>query len=212
VPTPSQAPTFNALKHGGTANKHILPNEDPAAFASLLEGLMDEYRPDTVQSRIFVENLAEAHWFLARRQRAFDAIESAIYEHEPDVANWTEHHLKRLALADRYKTQAERALKRALNNLESWRKWTRGERDRERRTAQWLAEQDLRERRLALTEEKSRAAQSRHTATGSRFAKNAFCSPTQHREEPETVTVIAEAPSSQSPNTSLNLGNRGKAA
>jgi hypothetical protein len=139
--------------------------------------LVDEYRPDTTQSRIFLENLAEAHWLLARRQRAHNAIEAAIYEEQPDAANWTEQHLKRLALADRYRTQAERALKRALNNIEVWRKWTHGEADRDRRRSQWEAEHAIRERRMTLAEEKFRNAQARESRLAARFAKNAVSSP-----------------------------------
>ena len=167
----------NATLHGGTSNKLIIPGEDPAAFDALLAGLLADYCPDSVESRLLIENAALAHWFLLRRQRAFAAIEAAVYENEPDQAKWSDEHLKRLALADRYKTQAERALKRALANVEIWRKARYGEAENDRRHAQREAELDLKERRIALHQKKLEWMQSRQAARAFRFAKTALSSP-----------------------------------
>jgi hypothetical protein len=163
----------NATLHGGTSKKLIVAGEIQADFDALLNGLLDEYQPDTFQSRLFVEELATAQWFLWRRHRAYNAIECAIYEQEADQAKWTEEHLKRLALADRYKTQAERALKRALTNLENWRKETRREAERELRNKQWGAGHSLRERRVQMAERQFALSQSLAAAKAFRLAKNA---------------------------------------
>jgi hypothetical protein len=77
--------------------------------------------------------------------------------------------------ADRYKTQAERALKRALNNVGAWQKTSQREADRERRNAQWQAEQAVPERRVTLQEQKFR------------FAKYAVSSPdTKENTSPQS--------------------------
>jgi hypothetical protein len=167
----------NALRHGGASNKPIVPGENPADFEALLNSLTDDYRPDTEQSRLFVENLATAHWLLARRQRACNAVEAAVYGDQPDEAQWTDAHHKRLALANRYKVQAERSLKRALNNLEGLQKWSRAGADRERRREQWAAEQAIRERRMTLQEQNFELAKSRAAERAFRSAKNAVSSP-----------------------------------
>jgi hypothetical protein len=121
--------------------------------------------------------MATAQWLLWRRQRAYNAIEFALYQEEADEAKWTEAHLKRLALADRYKTQAERALKRALTNIQSLQNCARGEKNRQIRQAQWAAEQSVRERRMTLQEQKFDLAKARTAAERIRFAKNAVSSP-----------------------------------
>ena len=191
----------NATLHGGTSTKLIVPGEDPAAFEALLNGLLDDYCPDTLESRLFVEQVAIAHWFLWRRERAHSAIEAAAYESEPAESKWTAEHFKRIALADRYKTQAERALKRALNNIGAWQKTTQREADRERRNAQWQAEHAIRERRVTLQEQKFR------------FAKNAVSSPDPQQgsmEEPERSIPIEDPGASfgTAPSHEGNFGSR----
>jgi hypothetical protein len=167
----------NATTHGGTSRKLIVAGETQSDFDALLNGLAAEYRPDTPQSELFVEQLALAHWFLRRRQRAYSAIESSVYENQPDEAQWTEEHLKRLSLADRYRTQAERALRRALSNVEVWRRKTRSEAVREVQAGQWAAAQALRERRMTLQEEKFKLSRLRWAERAFRFAKNGSSSP-----------------------------------
>ena len=167
----------NATLHGGASKKLFVPGEDPADFQTLLQGLINDYRPATSQAQLFVEHVATAQWFLWRRQRAYNAIEEAIYKDQADAAKWTGQHLNKLALADRYRTQAERSLKRALNNLDGLRKWTCSQEHQAARLAQWQAEQNIRERRMALQEEKFELTKSREAGRTVRFAKNAFSSP-----------------------------------
>ena len=169
----------NATLHGGTSTKLIVAGEAQADFDGLLNGLLNDYQPDTPQSQIWVENAAIAQWFLWRRQRAYNAIEASVYSQQPNEALWSEGELKRLSLADRYKTQAERAMKRAQSNLDGWKKIERGESDREQRNAQWQAAQSLRERRITLQEQKFELSRMREANRAIRFAKNAFSSPSE---------------------------------
>jgi hypothetical protein len=167
----------NATLHGGTSKKLIVPGENSADFEALLNGLLDDHRPDTLESRLLTEQVAIAQWFLWRRLRAYNAIETAVYESEPNEANWTDQHLKRIALADRYKTQAERALKRALDNMGRWQKTRQRKADSDRRRSQWEAEQAVRERRVALQEQKLELARTREERQAFRFAKCADAPP-----------------------------------
>ena len=152
--------------HGGVFENVILPNENAAEFETLLRDLLTEYQPETAHGRIFVEQLAHSHWILWRRQRAINAIESTIHAAEPNQALWLKSDYDRLDRAERSKIQAERALKRALQNAESIRKNRQAEADRTERQTRWLAEQDVRERRIKLAEEEVNPAPKVVTAAG----------------------------------------------
>lgn len=188
----------NATLHGGTSNKLIVTGENESDFHALLTQLLDDYQPDTPESHLWVENAAKAHWFLWRRQRAYNAIESSVYQQQPDPAAWTEEHIKRLSLADRYKTQAERAMKRAQTYLDQRLKSQRAESVRHQKNAQWQAAQDIRERRMTLQEQKFELAQAREADRAFRLAKNAVSSPRTTKRESEfssediqTVEIVA---------------------
>ena len=137
----------NASLHGGTSRKLIIEGESLSDFEALLNGLLLECEPETEQARQLVEDAALSRWFLWRRQRAYNAIESALYAAQPDEAKWSEEQSKRLSVADRYKIAAERAFQRAFNGVDTLRK---------NRVAQerWQATHALNERRLAMQEEK----------------------------------------------------------
>jgi hypothetical protein len=107
----------NALTHGGTSEKLIVPGERQEDFDALLNNLLEEYSPGTPDARNLVEDAALARWFLWRRQRAFNSVESALYAEQADPAAWSPEAFHKLALLDRYKTAAERSLKRVLQNL-----------------------------------------------------------------------------------------------
>jgi len=112
----------NATTHGGTSEKLIVPGERREDFDALLHDLLAEYVPATVQARNLVEDAALARWFVWRKQRAYNAVESAIYSAQPAQELWTAENYHQLALVDRYKTAAERALKRTLQNLDASRR------------------------------------------------------------------------------------------
>src|SRR5690348_7702443 len=107
----------NALTHGGTSEKLIVPGERQEDFDALLNNLLEEYSPETPDARNLVEDAALARWFLWRRQRAFNSVESALYAQQADPAEWPPEAFHKLALLDRYKTAAERSLTRVLQNL-----------------------------------------------------------------------------------------------
>ena len=108
----------NATTHGGTSEKLIVGDEKKSDFDRLLNDLLEEYAPATEQARLLVEDAALARWYLWRRQRTCNKIEAALYEAQPAPELWTAEQFHQLALADRYKTAAERSLQRALRNLE----------------------------------------------------------------------------------------------
>src|SRR5882757_1446166 len=112
----------NATTHGGTSEKLIVPGERREDFDALLHDLLTEYAPVTVQARNLVEDAALARWFVWRKQRAYNAVESALYTAQPAQELWTAEAYHQLALVDRYKTAAERALKRSLQNLDASRR------------------------------------------------------------------------------------------
>jgi hypothetical protein len=171
IDAPGKIGNNNALTHGGTSRKLILPGENQADFESLLADLQAEYQPETPQHRLFLEQLAMGHWFLWRRQRACNAIEASVYESAgDDPENLSEEHFRRLHLAERYKVAAERALKRAFQNAESIRKGRKADRDYRERHARWEAAQEIRQRRLALQEEKQKADETRKQQRAAREA------------------------------------------
>jgi hypothetical protein len=112
----------NAITHGGTSEKLIIAGERREDFEALLNDMLEEFSPTTAHARGMAEDAALARWYVWRKQRAYNTIETALYAAEPDEAKWSEETHHRLALADRYKTAAERALKRALNNVQVLRK------------------------------------------------------------------------------------------
>jgi hypothetical protein len=107
----------NATTHGGTSEKLIVPGERQEDFDALLNDLLEEYSPETPDARNLVEDAALARWFLWRRQRAYNSVESALYATQPAPERWSPEAYHQLALLDRYKTAAERSLKRVLQNL-----------------------------------------------------------------------------------------------
>ena len=117
-----QVSSRNATTHGGTSEKLIVAGERQENFDALLNDLLEEYAPATQQVRLLVEDAALARWFVWRKQRAYNAVESALYTAQPAQELWTAEAYHQLALVDRYKTAAERALKRTLQNLDASRR------------------------------------------------------------------------------------------
>src|SRR3954451_1464162 len=134
-----QISSGNATTHGGTSEKLIIAGERQEDFDALLNALLEEYALATQQLRLLVEDAALARWFLWRKQRAYNAVESALYTAQPAQELWTAEAYHQLALVDRYKTAAERALKRTLQNLDASRRF------------------ELREQRHALFSKKEQA-------------------------------------------------------
>src|SRR5580658_5018396 len=114
--------SLNALTHGGTAQTLFLPDENPDHFWALMDDAFAHYQPGTCQDADLVTDSVQARWYLSRRQRAHANYEFRLHEKYPDSSHWPDASLNRLNLFDRYKTQAERALRRALINVQAIRK------------------------------------------------------------------------------------------
>ena len=104
---------LNSLSHGGAAESLFIPGENPADFEDLLHHAFAEHQPSSDQHSAFVYHSVHARWLLARRQRTTAAYELELHKQMPDPTHWPNESLTRLNLFDRYKTQAERALRRA---------------------------------------------------------------------------------------------------
>jgi hypothetical protein len=66
----------NALRHGLTAGRLVLPGESEADFQSLLDSYEVEHQPSTPTERALVTELATATWRLRRLYR----IEASLYK------------------------------------------------------------------------------------------------------------------------------------
>jgi hypothetical protein len=177
----------NATTHGGTSEKLIVAGERREDFDALLNDLLAEFSPATARARTLVEDTALARWFLWRKQRAYNAVESAIYEAVSDAAKWPPETHHRLALAERYRTAAERALKRALTNLDSLRKESLREDDRRERAMRWEAAHQLNCRRLELQEKRHEIAVKREA----RLAR-AESTPPAKDDRPASASLLNE--------------------
>jgi hypothetical protein len=110
-------PRWNATKHACTSGRLLLPDEKPADLDELLEGLREQYRPETTLDLKFVVEAARAMWVLDRNNRRYDEFEHTLYGEETDSTKWTDEQWRRLDLRARYRTTAERSCTRALRNL-----------------------------------------------------------------------------------------------
>ncbi|HYP12366.1 MAG TPA: hypothetical protein VEQ63_00460 [Bryobacteraceae bacterium] len=123
------ASSQNALSHGLTSSKIVLPHEDPAEYRRLQASLVATYSPASEYEAAMVETLAEALW---RRQRAA-AAETAFLSNRtdelmkktpgltPDAATALLFidpvEMARMRLIMRYVAQAERACSKAMADL-----------------------------------------------------------------------------------------------
>jgi hypothetical protein len=109
--------SLNRLTHGCRSAQIILHCEDPAEYAALIQGWLNQYNPQNPAERILVEQTAHAQWYLLRNQRRFDEVD---FHKNLLFHTWTESQHKEYALAHRYKTSAERAFLRWFKELESY--------------------------------------------------------------------------------------------
>jgi hypothetical protein len=98
----------------------IVQGETREEFNQFSERLDDHYMPFNYEERVSVGRLAECRWFLRRRRRVFESIETELYATQPDPSKWSEADFKRLALADSYRMKAEKAVWRAYEDVEGF--------------------------------------------------------------------------------------------
>jgi hypothetical protein len=137
----------NAAVHHGTSTNLIVAGERLEDFIQLTDTLIIHFKPSNPEEQHLVEDLAHGRWMLWRRQRAQRAIETDVHSKEPDPSKWTETEFKRIALSDRYLTQATRAYQRALKNVEAFAK-------ERAKSLRWEAMHDLALQRLHLQQSK----------------------------------------------------------
>jgi hypothetical protein len=68
---------WNALKHGMTARRTVLPGEDPDAFRRLLDDFIEALSPRHAVELALTEQAATAHWRILRAERTEAARISA---------------------------------------------------------------------------------------------------------------------------------------
>ena len=128
----------NALRHGLTSKKVVLPGESPAAFRELLAAYHDHFQPQTALEAELVHTMAIARW----RLRRLTTVETHMYsthahmyqksiaDHLPDYNDdernaWVFRHLGNnspaLGLLVRYEATLSRSHDRALKQLQELR-------------------------------------------------------------------------------------------
>ncbi len=105
-PSGKLASSRNSLKHGLASGTLLIPGEDPAAFESLLRGLLEEHQPAGTTEDLLVREMAQSFWLA---QRAV-GLQTGCFT--ADGVNE-----KSLALYLRYQTTQDRAFHKALNTL-----------------------------------------------------------------------------------------------
>jgi hypothetical protein len=151
TPTGKLASSGNATIHNLCSERLIVEGERLEDFHALVASLVDHYQPADTHEHHLVEELAHGRWFFWRRQRGCASVDADVHEIQPDPARWSFVEHKRVLLADRYRTSAERSFNRALKNVEAFAK------DRVK-TYRWEATHDLAVRRLELAKQKHEGA------------------------------------------------------
>ena len=108
---------LNGLKHGSTARKLFIREDNPEHFFALLKETFEAYKPNTKRDAQFVADLVYARWFLLRRERASAFFEFNLRLQKPDPEQWTAEDRHSMRLLKRYQIEAERAVESALENL-----------------------------------------------------------------------------------------------
>ncbi len=100
------ASSRNSLKHGLSTGHLIIPGEDPAAFESLRNDLIEEHQPANPTEELLLNEMAQSYWLEQRAIRL---------QNECFTANGVDE--KRLSLFLRYQTTYNRGFHKALNTL-----------------------------------------------------------------------------------------------
>lgn len=149
----------NSLKHGCCSKQLIVAGENPEEFKQLLRGWFEEYEPANEAAESLVREVAEREWYLLRTERWYNHCVQSIAAEEPDPMLWTEAHHKSIERFTRYRTTAERAFSRALNDLERFRRARNLEFWRERNaTERTLRDQAKAERKSAKSHSQATAS------------------------------------------------------
>lgn len=119
----------NATRHGLLASKNVvLQNENPEAWAQVLQSYIDRYQPQDEIEHELIEDIAFCRW----RLRRFRAVDTALWDMEmdnqnsnaPDEPTRQAQAFKadpNIHLASRYEGRLRRAYERAIKNLTNYR-------------------------------------------------------------------------------------------
>jgi hypothetical protein len=121
TPSGKAASSQNAIRHGLTSAKVVIPGEDAAEYDAHREDLIRHHAPATAIERTLVEELAAASWRLLRARRIETAVLAKLAENASDadtaIAAALLEKPKELDRLLRYVTAHERAFYRALDKL-----------------------------------------------------------------------------------------------
>ncbi len=159
IPEEKSDPSANAVKHGCTSKKLILPGESEEEWIQLEQDWFDEYKPDNANFLSLVRQAAEAEWILNRNLRAYQHTLHSIYSRSVEPENWSEEDHKKIERFTRYKTTAERSFQRARNQVEQTRKNRQLEAHRRQQLElAWAKERRLSEQRVAKSKREAKQA------------------------------------------------------
>jgi hypothetical protein len=75
-----QTVASNALRHGLTSSKVLLPHEDPSAYEALRTGVLQDRAPVTTEEHFLTDQIAQNMWRLQRARRVETAFLTATTE------------------------------------------------------------------------------------------------------------------------------------
>jgi hypothetical protein len=96
----------NAIKHGCTSTRLLLPDENEAEWLALKARWLAEYQPDSPLYQDLVERAAQADWLLRRTAARYDEAEQQLWDTDPPGWSAEQHQVLERFL--RYRTTAER--------------------------------------------------------------------------------------------------------
>lgn len=135
TPEGKAASSDNALAHGMTSRRIVLPHEDEAAYLQLLDCTLDYYNPADELERTLAIRVAETLWRATRSDRYHDAFlaerSKALAADNPELENLDQAAVlmfvdpleqKRFSLMLRYLNTAKREHEKAIAQLEKVQK------------------------------------------------------------------------------------------
>ena len=147
----------NALQHGCTSKRLLLPGEDAGEWEKLQAQWLADYEPDKPTFREQVLRAAEGEWLLRRAVGRYNDAELQLYTEQPDALAWTEEQHKLMERFGRYRTTAQRWFHRERGAAEQLRKARFSEGLRveaaRRREAEAAGEEDQTEEELPVVAE-----------------------------------------------------------
>jgi hypothetical protein len=177
------ASSMNNFRHGGASETLFLTSENPQEFFALLENAFAHHQPSTDADSGFVTDSVRARWMVNRRHRASEQTEFELYERKPDAADFTTADVNHLNVFDRYTTTAERALYRALKNLQLIQKMAADEQ-------RWRQHFESQKQKLAIHLERFELAKQREAQRALQQAAKAEKKKAEEPPKPEPFVSV----------------------